>query len=205
MAIDSFIHIFEEPLMGNTTIFLLLHGTGGDERDLIQLAKMIDPQAGILSLRGNIDENGMNRFFERKAMGVLDEESLKKETVKLKEFLESASEEYDFDLQQLVALGYSNGANIAASLLFHYNDVLYQGLLLHPMVPIRTVELPNMSHQRLFIGAGENDPICPPEETDELAQMLTEAGASLQIYWGKTGHSLSEEELNAASMWYENL
>lgn len=205
MSIESFIHIYNEPLMGNTTIFLLLHGTGGDENDLIQLAKMIDPQAGILSLRGNIDENGMNRFFERKAMGVLDEESLKKETVKLYDFLNAAASEYHFKKEQLVVLGYSNGANIASSLLFHYKDAFNQGMLLHPMVPLRTVELPDLSRQRLFIGAGENDPICPPEETEELEQMLSKTGASITMYWGKDGHSLSQNELNAASMWYENL
>lgn len=205
MSIESFIHIYNEPLMGNSTIFLLLHGTGGDENDLIQLAKMIDPQAGILSLRGNIDENGMNRFFERKAMGVLDEDSLKKETVKLNEFLDAAASEYNFKKEQLVVLGYSNGANIAASLLFHYKDTLYQGMLLHPMVPLRSVELPDLSKQRLFIGAGENDPICPIEETKELEKLLSDAGASITMYWGNNGHSLSQNELNAASMWYENL
>ncbi|WP_244244543.1 alpha/beta hydrolase [Marinilactibacillus kalidii] len=205
MSIDSFKHIYSEPLMGNKTIFLLLHGTGGDENDLIQLAKMIDPQAGILSLRGNIDENGMNRFFKRKAMGILDEDSLKAETIKLNTFLESASNEYGFDNRQLVAIGYSNGANIAASLLFHFNDTLYQGMFLHPMVPTRSLALPDLSNQRIFIGAGENDPICSPEETEELESMLKNAGASVQTYWGQDGHRLSNPEVDAASIWYENL
>lgn len=205
MSIHSFKHIYNEPLMGNKTIFLLLHGTGGDENDLVQLAKLIDPQAGILSLRGNIDENGMNRFFERKAMGILDEDSLKEETVKMYDFLNAASKEYAFNKKQLVVLGYSNGANIAGSLLFHYDDAFYQGMLLHPMVPLRSVQLPDLSNQRIFIGAGENDPICPPEETKELEQLFKQANASVQMYWGRDGHSLSNAELEAASMWYENL
>ncbi|GEL67274.1 alpha/beta hydrolase [Marinilactibacillus psychrotolerans] len=205
MSLESFIHVYNEPLMGNTTVFLLLHGTGGDEHDMIQLAKMIDPQAGILSLRGNINENGMNRFFERKAMGILDEVSLKKETDKLFEFLNAAAAHYGFKTKQLVVLGYSNGANIASSLLFHYNDVLYQGMLLHPMVPTRNTELPDLSNQRLFIGAGENDPLCLPEETKELEQIFIEAGASITTYWGKDGHNLSKSEIDAAAIWYENL
>lgn len=203
MTIESFIHVYQEAKVAGKPTFLLLHGTGGDENDLISLVQMIDPKAGFLSVRGNINENGMNRFFERKAMGVFDEDSLKEETKKLYEFLKSASKHFGFDSSELIALGYSNGANIAGSLFFHYDDALEAGMLLHPMVPLRNISLPNLMNKKIFIGAGENDPICPPEETEELMQLLKEAGAEVSIYWGQAGHSLTQEELAYAKKWYE--
>lgn len=203
MTVDTFVHIYQEAKSEVKPVFLLLHGTGGDEKDLISLAQMIDSEAGILSVRGNINENGMNRFFERKAMGVFDEESLKEETKKLDAFLTAAAEEYGFTRANLIALGYSNGANIAGSLIFHYQDALEAGMLLHPMVPLRGIDLPDLSGKKFFIGAGKNDPICPPEETEELESLLAEAGAEVKVYWGHAGHSLTQEELAYAKSWYE--
>jgi phospholipase/carboxylesterase len=205
MTLDTFVHIYEQPKSEGKPVFLLLHGTGGDENDLVSLIQMIDSEAGYLSVRGNINENGMNRFFERKAMGVFDEESLKTETKKLHAFLDAAAEEYGFTRANLIALGYSNGANIAGSLIFHYQDALEAGMLLHPMVPIREVEIPNLEGKNFFIGAGENDPICPPEETEELETLLSQAGAEVTVYWGRAGHSLTQEELTSARGWYEEL
>lgn len=205
MTLDSFVHIYQEPKTEGKPTFLLLHGTGGDEKDLISLAQMVDSEAGILSVRGNINENGMNRFFARKAMGVFDEESLKEETQKLHAFLDQAAEEYEFTRAELIALGYSNGANIAGSLVFHYQDALEAGMLLHPMVPIRGLELPDLNGKDFFIGAGKNDPICPPEETEELEVLLKEAGAHTKVYWGQAGHSLTQEELESAKEWYNTL
>lgn len=205
MTLDSFVHIYQEPKTEGKPIFLLLHGTGGDENDLISLAQMVDSEAGVLSVRGNINENGMNRFFERKAMGVFDEESLKEETKKLHEFLDQAAEEYEFTRAELIALGYSNGANIAGSLIFHYQDALEAGMLLHPMVPLRGLDLPDLTGKNYFIGAGKNDPICPAEETEELEELLKKAGANIEVYWGQAGHSLTQEELAHAKQWYQTL
>ncbi|SFH92765.1 alpha/beta hydrolase [Pisciglobus halotolerans] len=117
------IHLFKE---GNPTkpVFLLLHGTGGNEYDLLPVAEFIDPEASILSVRGNILENGMPRFFKRLAEGVFDEEDLIKETKQLYDFINQAAEKYHFDRKKVIALGYSNGANIAASLLFLYEQSL---------------------------------------------------------------------------------
>lgn len=203
LALDEFVYIYQEAKKENKPTFLLLHGTGGDEKDLIALAQVIDKEAGFLSLRGNINENGMNRFFKRKAMGIFDIDSLKEETEKLHKFLNAASEKYKFKRENLIGLGYSNGANIAASLIFHYHNALEKGILLHPMVPLRETELPNLTCKSFFIGAGKNDPICPAEETNELVDMLESAGASIEVFWGEAGHSLSKEELESAKLWYD--
>lgn len=165
---------------------LLLHGTGGTEHDLIPLASRIDPEANVLSVRGNVLENGMPRFFRRLSEGVFDE----------------AAEKYSFDRQNIVAIGYSNGANIAGSLLFHYSDALAGAILHHPMVPRRGVKLPDLTGKNVFIGAGTNDPICSPEESEELKSLLENAGANVELFWDNMGHQLTMREVEAASAWF---
>lgn len=199
-------HIFKKGTdLANPTL-LLLHGTGGNEEDLLPLAQMIDASANVLSVRGNISENGMPRFFKRLAAGVFDEENLHEETKNLADFIDEAATEYGFDRSKVVALGYSNGANIAGSLLFTYKDVLKGALLHHPMVPFRGTELPDLNQVPIFIGAGKNDPICSPEESIELKDLLEKAGATVEIDWGQSGHSLTQQELTAAAQWYaENI
>lgn len=194
-------HIYTAGKTGRPT-FLLLHGTGGNENDLVPLAKMIDPEAGILSLRGDLSENGMNRFFRRLAEGIFDHEDLEKRTKNLYQFVNDAAEEHGFDRGNVVALGYSNGANIAASLLYFYDDAVKGALLHHPMVPFRDHELLDQTGLPVFIGAGKNDPICPPQETRDLSSMLEKAGSDVTTYWGEAGHSLTQEELQHAKAWY---
>ncbi|RCW71878.1 alpha/beta hydrolase [Saliterribacillus persicus] len=196
-------HIFKagENLKGPT--LLLLHGTGGTENDLLPLAEMVDPQANILSVRGNVSENGMPRFFKRLAEGVFDEEDLIYQTKELHEFLDEAAEEYGFDRNYIIAIGYSNGANIAASLLFHYQDALNGAVLHHPMVPRRNIELPDLSSVKVLITAGHNDPLCTEEESYELESTLKENGANVDIHWENNGHQLSQTEVEAAKKWYQ--
>ncbi|KGX87893.1 alpha/beta hydrolase [Pontibacillus litoralis] len=186
----------------NAPILLLLHGTGGDERDLLPIAQTIDEQASVLSVRGNVLENGMARFFKRLREGVFDEEDLNLRTKELAAFLDQAAEQYAFDRNNVIAVGYSNGANMAGSLLFHYESVFKAAVLFHPMVPIRGLQMPNMSQLRVFIGAGENDPICLPTETKELTSMLTSQGADVTTYWERNGHRLTNQEVDAAKEWY---
>jgi phospholipase/carboxylesterase len=191
------IHIFEQGRLPTT--FVLLHGTGGDEYDLIPLAKAILPGASILSLRGNINEQGMYRFFKRHSPGILDEDSVVEETHNVMTFLTEASSTYSFSLGQAIALGYSNGANLLASLLFHYGDV-FQGVLLHhPMMPLSN---PNVVSQtsNVWIGAGSNDPIVPQAQTTELSHVLQAAGAKVTLAWYTSGHQLTTPELNAATL-----
>jgi len=196
-------HIFIKGTNPSKPTFLLLHGTGGNEHDLLPIAGMIDDEASILSVRGNVSENGMPRFFKRLAEGVFDEEDLVFRTKELKEFIDQASTDYDFNPNHVIAIGYSNGANIAGSLLFHYEDVLKGAMLLHPMVPIRNLDLPQMKNLSVFIGAGKNDPICLPQETEELASLLQGAGATVETHWENNGHSLTRTEIEKAAEWYE--
>jgi|SRR5690625_3879665 len=196
-------HIFQQGKDKVSPIFLMLHGTGGTERDLIPLATKLNPDASVLSVRGNVLENGMPRFFKRISEGVFDEEDLIFRTKELNDFLNEAAEKYNFDRSNILAMGYSNGANIAASLLFHYQDALKGAILHHPMVPRRGIELPNLSGKLIFIGAGKNDPQCPPEESEELKTLFEQANAEVLLHWENSGHLLTGEEFAAAREWYE--
>jgi phospholipase/carboxylesterase len=198
-------HIFNKGKDATKPIFLLLHGTGGNELDLLPLAGMIDDEASVLSVRGNVLENGMPRFFRRLAEGVFDEEDLLNRTKELNEFLDEASVKYEFDRDNIIAIGYSNGANIAASLLFHYQNSLKGGILHHPMVPRRGIDLPDLTGKKVFIAAGTNDPICPPSESSELQSLLENANAEVVLHWENYGHQLTRQEVEAAADWYRKL
>ncbi|MBN3553591.1 alpha/beta hydrolase [Fictibacillus nanhaiensis] len=196
------IHLFKEGTDLNKPVLLLLHGTGGNEKDLLSLAEMISPESSVLSVRGNVSENGMPRFFRRLAEGVFDEEDLIYRTKELHEFIDEAANKYSFNRDQVVAVGYSNGANIAGSLIFHYEKSLKGAILHHPMVPRRGIELPKLDGLPVFIGAGNNDPICPPQETEELEQLLNKAGANVHLKWDNMGHQLSRAEVEEAAEWF---
>jgi phospholipase/carboxylesterase len=185
-------------------VLFLLHGTGGDENSLLALAEIIDPKASVLSVRGNVLEQGMPRFFRRVAEGVFDMEDLKFRTEELKNFLDEMSNEHDFDRQNIIAIGYSNGANIAANLLFNYENVLKGAILHHPMVPNREAVVQNQQGVEVFIAAGVNDPICPQEESIDLQQFLTDAGANVTLEWESFGHQLTMNEVQKAKAWYED-
>ncbi|UII58185.1 alpha/beta hydrolase (plasmid) [Cytobacillus spongiae] len=196
-------HLFKQ---GNKNLptLLLLHGTGGDERDLLPLADMIEPEASVLSVKGNVDENGMARFFARLKEGVFDEEDLVFRTKELLDFVRESAVKYEFDPNNLVAVGYSNGANIVASLMYHYNDALKGGILFHAMVPIRGLDLPELSGVQVFIGAGKRDPLIPMPETKELVKNLKDAQASVTEFWTEGGHELRRDEVVEAKGWFEN-
>ncbi|WP_226673979.1 alpha/beta hydrolase [Rossellomorea aquimaris] len=195
-------HLYKQ---GNKKLptLLLLHGTGGDERDLLPLAAMIAPEASVLSVKGNVDENGMARFFARLREGVFDEEDLLFRTRELKEFIDESAVDYGFDRDNVVALGYSNGANIAASLMYHINKSLKGGILFHAMVPRRGVDLPELNGVPVFIGAGKRDPLIPMAETEELVKNLKSAHSSVTEFWTDGGHELRREEVEEAKRWFE--
>lgn len=196
-------HIFQKGTDITAPVLVLFHGTGGTERDLLPLAQAISPTSSVLSVRGNVLENGMPRFFRRLAEGIFDEEDLIFRTKELYDFLDQAAVEHGFDRQNLVAIGYSNGANIAGSLLFHYPDALRAAILHHPMVPLRGIQLPDLSGIPVFIGAGQNDPICSPQETEELQKLLSEAGSTVAVHWEQAGHQLTRSEVEAAGTWFK--
>lgn len=194
-------HIFKEGDLNRPTL-LLLHGTGGDEYSLLEVARLIDSQAPVLSVKGNIDENGMARFFKRLSQGIFDEEDLIFRTKELNEFLDHAAEKYEFNRGNIVAIGYSNGANIAASLLLLYPESFRAAILHHPMVPIRDFTKKSLKEIPIFIGAGENDPICSLEETRELEKIFKKLDGDVKVHWENQGHSLTTTEIKAAQKWY---
>jgi len=198
-------HIFQKGTNPLKPTLLLLHGTGGTETDLIPLAEKIDAESNVLSVRGNVLENGMPRFFRRLAEGIFDMEDLIFRTKELSDFLDEAAVKYEFDRQNILAIGYSNGANIAASLMFHYQEALAGAILHHPMVPRRGIDLPDLSSKHVFIAAGSNDPICPAQESEDLKNLLEQAGASVELHWENRGHQLTFDEVEAAGRWYKNL
>jgi predicted esterase len=195
----DFIHEFV-PGSSNRTL-LLLHGTGGNERDLIALGRELDPNAGLLSPRGKVLENGMPRFFRRLAEGVFDLEDLKHRTNDLADFVTEAAQHYGFATDQLVAVGYSNGANIAASMLLLRPEVLSAAALFRAMVPLIPDTLPNLSSVRVWIGAGDQDPIVPASETKGLVELLRRAGADVTIRFFHAGHGLTNSDLETARHW----
>jgi len=195
----SFIHRFE-PGISDTTL-LVLHGTGGDESDLIPLARELTPTARLLSPRGKVLENGAPRFFKRLAMGVFDEADLKVQAADLAQFVKDAAKEYGFDADKVYAFGYSNGANIAAALMLLHPEVLAGGVLLKAMLPIEPEQLPNLRSKTVFIAAGTHDPWIPRAKVEALAERLEQAGASVELHWQQGGHELHPAELEAAKGW----
>src|SRR5215813_7566680 len=199
----DFIHEFV-PGSSNRTL-LLLHGTGGNERDLIGLGRELDPHAALLSPRGKVLENGMPRFFRRLAEGVFDLEDLKYRTNELTHFVTAAAQHYGFASDNLVAVGYSNGANIAAAMLLLRPEILPTVILFRAMVPMYPDKLPDLSSARVWIGAGDQDPIVPASETKGLVELLRRAGADVTIRFAKAGHGLTNDDLEAARHWLQEL
>ncbi|WP_059105180.1 alpha/beta hydrolase [Shouchella shacheensis] len=198
-------HLFVKGEDETKPTFVLLHGTGGNEKDLLPIVNMIDEGASVLGIRGNISENGMPRFFKRLAEGVFDKEDLKLRTDELHAFLEEAATEHGIDRQNLVAIGYSNGANIAANLYYEHGAVFKGAMLFHAMVPQQKEALPNLENANVFIGAGKHDPMIPAPETEQLKRDLESAGAAVKTFWTEGGHELMREEIQAAKEWYEAL
>jgi phospholipase/carboxylesterase len=181
---------------------LLLHGTGGNEQDLIPLGRELYPRAAIISPRGKVLESGMPRFFRRLAEGVFDIEDLKFRTHELADFVEKASKVYGFDLRYVVSVGYSNGANIASSMLLLRPKVISSAVLFRAMVPFVPEKVPNLATKNIFMSAGEYDPIVPREQTEMLFRLFEEAGANLMLHWQKnSGHELGYDEISTAKEW----
>jgi predicted esterase len=187
------------------TTLLVLHGTGGSEDDLVPLGRELLPGAAILSPRGKVSEYGAARFFRRLAEGVFDHEDLVFRTHELAEFVEAASREYGFDPSKLVAVGYSNGANIAASLMLLHPRLLRAAVLFRAMVPFEPEEPVDLSGMPVFLAAGRMDRMIPPQNTQRLAEILTEAGADLDLRWRDTGHALTYEEVAEAREWFSGV
>ncbi len=197
----GFTHRFVPGSDESGVTLLLLHGTGGNEEDLIPLGRDLAPNAAILSPRGKVLEHGMPRFFRRLAEGVFDHEDLVFRTHELAAFVEAAATEYGFDREKLIATGYSNGANIAASLMLLHPGLLKAAVLFRSMVPFEPEVTPDLSGLPVFMAAGRMDQMIPPDNTQRLAEILQEAGANVDLRWRDTGHGLTYEEIGEAKDW----
>jgi predicted esterase len=199
----DFLHEF---VPGNSSrTLLLLHGTGGNERDLLPLGRELDPDASLLSPRGKILENGMPRFFRRLAEGVFDLEDLKTRTNELANFVAAAVRHYKLAADHVVGVGYSNGANIAASMLLLRPEIMHAAILFRAMVPLIPDKMPDLSSVRIWIGAGDQDPIIPVSETKRLAELLRRAGADVTIRFAEAAHGLTNDDVEAADHWLGGL
>ncbi|HEU4723652.1 MAG TPA: VOC family protein [Gemmatimonadaceae bacterium] len=183
------------------TTLLLLHGTGGDEEDLIPLGRSLLPGAGMVSPRGKVLEGGAPRFFRRLAPGVFDLEDLARQTDALASFVDAAATTYHLDRERIIAVGFSNGANIAASLLLRRGAHLRGAVLLSPMLPFEPDAMPDLTGVSVFIGAGEHDPMAPRRTVERLESVLRAAGANVTMHWTPGGHAITKEELAAAQEW----
>src|SRR5438094_754627 len=199
----DFIHEFVPGTSDRT--LLLLHGTGGNEHDLIPLGRELDPNAALLSPRGKILENGMPRFFRRLAEGVFDLDDLKLRTNELADFVTAATKHYNLAADQIVAVGYSNGANIAAAMLLLRPEILRAAILFRAMVPLVPEKLPDLSSVRVWIGAGNQDPIIPTSDTLRLVELLRDASADVTIRFFNAGHGLTNDDVTAARDWLKKL
>lgn len=197
-------HIFIEGT-NNKNVLILLHGTGGNEHDLINVGKHIDPDASILGVRGNVLEGGMPRYFRRLAEGVFDEVDLFFRAQELHNFLNDAIQHYAPKSEQITMIGYSNGANIAATLLMKHEKLVDRAILFHAMVPYRNQEVLALDNTYVFIGAGSNDPIIPQNETQELIDVLRSNQATVKDIWYNNGHQLTMNEVEDAQKWYSSI
>jgi predicted esterase len=197
----GFVHRFERGSGAST--LLLLHGTGGDESDLLPLGRELAPQANLLSPRGQVLEQGMPRFFRRLAVGIFDEEDLRRRAAQLADFVAAAAASYGLDAGRIFALGYSNGANIAAAVLLLHPAALAGGVLLRPVLPLEPEAPPDLQGKPVLLAAGRHDPYAPHDRVEGLAEWLRRGGAEVDLRWQAAGHELTEADLAAARTWIE--
>ena len=183
------------------TTLLLLHGTGGDEHDLIPLGRALSSTAALLSPRGQVLEHGMPRFFRRLAEGVFDIEDLHRRTAELGDFVRAAAEKHGLAADRIVAVGFSNGANIAASVLLSDPSVLRGAVLFRAMVPFEPADEGDLTGRAVLVAAGTADPLIPRAGTERLVELLRARGASVELVWQRASHGLVQDDVAAAQRW----
>jgi phospholipase/carboxylesterase len=200
----GFEHVFQPAADRSAPTLLLLHGTGGDEHDLLPLGK-IAPGAALLSPRGNVLEHGMPRFFQRLAEGVFDLDDVRRRAAELARFVRDASTRYGLDAANIIAVGFSNGANIASAVLLLEPDVLCGAVLFRAMVPLVPDRLPDLTDRHILVSNGRTDPIVSADETDRLVGLFQAAGAAVSLEWQAAGHQLTRADLQSAERWLRSL
>jgi phospholipase/carboxylesterase len=199
----SFIHRFEPAIEPGRPPLLLLHGTGGNEDDLLPLGRMLSPGSALLSPRGKVLEDGMPRFFRRLAEGIFDEDDVRRRAHELADFIAQARQSYN--LAALIAVGFSNGANIAAALLQLWPEALAGAALLRAMVPLQNPPAADLTGKPVLIISGALDPIVPAENARRLASHLKRAGATVEHRVVPTGHGLSQTDVSLTKAWINQL
>lgn len=199
----SFEHVFEPGSLPSAPPLLLLHGTGGDEHDLLPLGRTLSPGSALLSPRGQVSERGAARFFARLAEGVFDSEEVARRTRDLADFLAAAATAYHLDPSRLIAVGFSNGANIAATLLQLRPIVLGGAVLFRPMV-VLDVPAPagSLTGKRILLANGASDPLVPADHPRRLAAHLRAGGADVTLHVSPGGHGLAREDIVTAQTWF---
>lgn len=202
----GFVHVFQPAPHPGAPTLLLLHGTGGDEHDMLPLGGLA-PGAALLSPRGNVLEHGMPRFFRRLAEGVFDVEDVKRRAADLADFVTAAAAHYRFDPSRVVAMGFSNGANIASATMLLCPGVLSGGILFRAMVPFvpESRQDPPLAGTRVLISNGRIDPMVTADETDRLARLLQAAGADVEVHWQPAGHELMPSDFAVAKTWLQSI
>jgi phospholipase/carboxylesterase len=196
MSLDSYAYAASP---GDSTLVFALHGTGGDERQILPLAREIWPRATIVAPRGDVSEYGALRFFRRKAEGLYDFDDLARRTAAMAEFVRAHKARAAAG--RVIGIGYSNGANILASVAFATPGLFDALALMHPLIPWRPADDPRLAATRVLITAGRRDPICPPPLTEALAEFWARQGADTKLEWHDGGHELRNSEIDALKLW----
>jgi len=186
-------------------LIIVLHGTGGNETSLVPLAQYIDENSSILGIKGNIKENGLNRYFKRIKPGIFDERSLLEETEKLNSFINDFIADKKFEYSNIVIMGYSNGANILGSLLFRYTNAFKAAILIRPMIPTKIIKPVNQEKQKILITYSSNDPLVKSQESQELGNILINHNGLVDLQEYTSGHQINQIELENIKEWYEKL
>jgi phospholipase/carboxylesterase len=197
--VNRFHHIHVPPTTHGT--LLLLHGTGGNETDLIPLGSQLAPGAGLLSPRGSVMENGAARYFRRFAEGLLDVDDWREQSGHLASFVHSASKEYRFGLSELIAVGYSNGANAAQGLLFLHPETVAHAVLIRPMFVTDDVPAANLAGKHVLILSGTHDPLSRPGDPERIKQQFDDHGATTALSFVDAAHGWSSEDFAIAREW----
>lgn len=196
-------YIYNEGKAGEP-VLVVLHGTGADETNLIPVANAMAPDATILSIRGNVSENGMNRYFKRHAHGHYDVEDLNKRGKELYDFIVEKSKEYGFSLDDVVLFGFSNGSNIGINILLREDVEINKAMLYAPMYPVDLGAGPDLSGTKVLLSMGENDPIAPRTESDNVIKIFESRGADVAQVWVDS-HEINEKNLIAGKQWLDEL
>jgi phospholipase/carboxylesterase len=194
---DGYVYHEEQGSGADAPLLFLFHGTGGDETQFLSLARQLRPGAHLVAPRGDVSEQGANRYFRRTGEGVYDMADLARATDKMVRFVRAHRNETN--ASQVLGLGYSNGANILASVLFEAPELFDAAVLMHPLIPFTPPPQPGLAGRRVLITAGRRDPICPPPATEALAAWLEAQGATTELFWHSGGHEIAQTELAAVA------